>query len=196
MIKVGVTGGIGSGKSTVCDIFKILGAKTYNADLRARILTDTNTHIRSEIQKHFGKEMHVNGQLNRKLLASRVFNDHRALQQLNNIIHPVVFKDFEEWAETHQNEKYIIKEAAIMFESGANKNLDAIITVTSPLEMRIERVIRRDGSDRETIIARINNQMSDEEKIKLSNFVIYNDDDHSLIRQVIELHEKFSKQKQ
>lgn len=193
MIKVGITGGIGSGKSVVCDIFKILGCKVYNADLRARILTETNPEITLAIQKYFGPDVFERGRLQRKLLAGKVFSNSEALQQLNSIIHPIVFQDFEDWVQAHQNEKYIIKEAAIMFESGANKNLDIIITVYSPIETRINRVMKRDGSSREAVLSRMKNQMDDEEKIKHSNFVIYNDDSHSLIKQVLELHEKFSK---
>jgi dephospho-CoA kinase len=193
MIKVGITGGIGSGKSVVCDIFKILGCKIYYADLRARILTETNPEIKLGIQKYFGHDVYEDGILQRKVLAGKVFSNPTALQQLNNIIHPIVFQDFEDWTRTYQNEKYIIKEAAIMFESGANKLLDTIITVYSPLETRIERVMKRDAISREATLERIKNQMDDEEKIKLSNFIIYNNNSHSLIKQVLELHKMLSK---
>lgn len=191
MKKIGITGGIGSGKTVVSNIFKTLGCKIYNADERAKTLMDSDPEIRLQLENTFGKELFSTGFLDRKLLAGLVFNDAEALKTLNSIVHPLVFRDFDTWVELHKNEPYILKEAAIMFESGAYKQLDSVILVHSPEEIRINRVMFRDKTDKESVLSRMKNQMSDEEKIKLSDYVIYNDDNHSLIRQVLELHNIF-----
>lgn len=191
MKKIGITGGIGSGKTVVSNIFKTLGCKIYNADERAKTLMDSDPEIRLQLENTFGKELFSTGLLDRKLLAGLVFNDAEALKTLNSIVHPLVFRDFDTWVELHKNEPYILKEAAIMFESGAYKQLDSVILVHSPEEIRINRVMFRDKTDKESVLSRMKNQMSDEEKIKLSDYVIYNDDNHSLIRQVLELHNIF-----
>lgn len=191
MKKIGITGGIGSGKTVVSNIFKTLGCKIYNADERAKTLMDSDPEIRLQLENTFGKELFSTGLLDRKLLAGLVFNDAEALKTLNSIVHPLVFRDFDTWVELHKNEPYILKEAAIMFESGAYKQLDSVILVHSPEEIRINRVMFRDKTDKESVLSRMKNQMSDEEKIKLSDYIIYNDDNHSLIRQVLELHNIF-----
>lgn len=191
--KVGITGCIGSGKSVVCDIFKTLGVKIYNADLQARELLDKNQMVKQQIISTFGVEVYQSGMVDRKLLAGKVFNNPEALQKLNSIVHPAVFNDFNQWMEANKHEAYVIKEAAIMFESGTNKLLDIVVLVYSPPEIRLERVIKRDKTDKDAVLARMKNQMDDSEKIKLSDFVIYNDNDHSLIQQVLHLHNIFNK---
>lgn len=193
MKKIGITGGIGSGKTVVSNIFKILGCKIYNADERAKLLLDSDIEIRQRIETTFGKELYSSGILNRKLLANIVFNNAEALQTLNSIVHPSVFMDFDKWVKHYKNEPYIIKEAAIMFESGAYKQLDSVILVYSPEDIRIQRVVYRDSTNKESVLSRMKNQMDDKEKMKLSNYIIYNDDEHSLIRQVLELHSIFVK---
>lgn len=191
MKKIGITGGIGSGKTVVSNVFKTLGIKVYNADLRSRELLDTDPEIRQKIMFNFGEEIYRSGKADRTLLAGKVFSDPGALATLNSIMHPGVFRDYEHWTGLFRQEVYTVMEAAIVFESGADKFLDAVILVYSPPETRLERVMRRDKMLRAEVLARMNNQMSDEEKLKMSNYVIYNDEDHSLVRQVLHLHNLF-----
>ncbi len=187
MKKIGITGGIGSGKSIVCQVFQTLGCKIYSADESAKKLIDSNSEIKKAVIHSFGEDIFKLGRLDRKLMAGIVFNNPEALEKLNAIIHPFVFEDFNQWVESNKNEPYIIKEAAIMFETGANKLLDSVVLVHSPMEIRLKRVIERDRVDKEAVMARIENQMTDEEKMKLSDFIIYNDEEHSLIKQVLTL---------
>lgn len=191
MKTIGVTGGIGSGKSVVCDIFKILGTKIYNADIRAKEILNTNATVKQEISKNFGSEIYHSGKADRNLLAGIVFNNQEKLSILNSIIHPAVAEDFDVWMESNRNEDYIIKEAAILFETGTFKLLDKIVLVYSPEEVRIQRVIERDNTGRDAVLARMKSQMDDIEKMKLSDYIIYNDTDHSLIKQVVNLHNIF-----
>ncbi len=191
MLKIGITGGIGSGKTTVCKIFHLLGVPIYYADDEAKKLLDQNENVRSGILKKFGNEvLNSNGLIDRKELASIVFNNKEKLDQLNGIIHPAVAEHFEEWLQKNKNAKYILKEAAILFESNAYKAVDRVITVVAPLELKIERAIQRDKTDRKTVEDRIKNQISDEEKMKRSQFVIINDEKQLLIPQVIEIHQQ------
>lgn len=155
MKKIGITGGIGSGKTIVCDIFKILGVKVYNSDTRAKELLDTDEEIVKSIKAVFGSEIYVSGKANRKLLAEKVFNNPEALRKLNSIVHPAVFADFDKWLGNHAHEPYIIKEAAIMLESGANKFLDKVVLVYSPVEIRLQRVMNRDNSSRDAVLSRM-----------------------------------------
>jgi len=193
MLKVGITGGIGSGKSLVCEIFKQLGIAVYHADTESKQLVNTDTEIRTKLIAQFGEQIYAqNNEIARKQLAALIFNDKQALNIVNSIVHPVVVQHFEQWILNHQNEKYILKEAAILFESDTYKNMDKIITVCSPLEIRIKRVMERDNTNRETILKRIENQLSDEDKIAQSDFVITNDEKQLIIPQVIEIHKILS----
>ena len=190
-LKIGITGGIGVGKSVVTKIFKILGIPTYDADREAKDIMVKNDAVRQSLMKTFGKEVYFeDGSLNREWLGKRVFGDAEELKKLNAIVHPAVIKDGEDWA-VAQTSIYSVKEAALLFESGSYKALDFTILVVSPLELRIERVMQRDKVDREEVLGRINKQMPEEEKEKLSDCIVYNDDEHSLIEQVMELHQKF-----
>lgn len=191
MKRIGVTGGIGSGKTVVSEIFKTLGAKVYNADNRAKEILNSDHSVRSQIMNNFGDNIYTNGIIDRKRLAAKVFNNPVDLSRLNAIVHPAVARDFERFLESNQNEDYIIKEAAILFESGSHKLLDSIVLVYSPIEVRIARVLERDKTNREAVLARMKNQMDDTEKMQLSNYIIYNNDEISLIKQVIELHNIF-----
>jgi dephospho-CoA kinase len=191
MKKIGITGGIGSGKSIVCEVFRTLGVSVYNADIHAKILLDEDTNLQDKVRQTFGQDIFSMGKLNRKALADKVFNNPSELNKLNKIIHPAVSSDFEKWVFLHQAESYILKEAAIIFESGTYKQLDAVILVYAPIEIRIERVMLRDHINKNKVIERIQNQMSDEEKKKLSDFMIYNDENHSIIHQVLSLHQQF-----
>ncbi len=191
MKKIGVTGGIGSGKTVVCEIFRTLGIKIYNADFRAKEILNSDNSVRSLIIETFGNDIYRNGIADRKRLADKVFNNPEELLKLNAIVHPAVARDFENFVESNRNEAYIIKEAAILFESGTYKQLDSVVLVYAPAEIRIQRVLDRDKTDRDAVLSRMKNQMDDSEKMKLSNYIIYNNDESSLIKQVIGLHNIF-----
>ncbi len=188
MIKVGLTGGIGSGKTTVAKIFEVLGIPVYYSDIQAKKILFKPETI-EKIRHTFGEKVFEKGKLSKKLLAKIVFNDKEKLQKLNSIIHPAVKTDFKNWLEK-QNAPYVVKEAAILFESGAYKDMDFIITVFAPVEERIKRVMKRDNISREEVIRRIENQWTDEKKIKLSDFVIKNYNSFLVIPQVLEIHNK------
>ena len=191
MLKVGITGGIGSGKSVVCKIFSSLGIPIYDADNAAKELVETNAKIKADIKKEFGSDLYnALGKLDRKKMAAKVFNNKTALEKLNSIIHPAVIKHSEVWAKKHNDALYIIREAAILFESGTYKGLDKIIVVTAPEELRIKRVMERDKKSKEEILAIIKNQSSDKEKIKRSDFAITNDERKLVLPQVLSIHEK------
>lgn len=194
MLKVGITGGIGSGKTTVCKVFMLLGVPVYFADDEAKRLLDTSVKVKDSIVETFGENVLAEtGCIDRKKLAALVFNNKEELSKLNMIVHPAVAAHFEAWLAENKNAPYMLKEAAILFESNAYKAVDKIITVTAPLELRIQRAMERDGVDRETIVQRINNQLSDDEKIKRSDFVIYNDEQKLVIPQVLHIHEQLLK---
>jgi dephospho-CoA kinase len=171
---IGLTGGIGSGKTTVANHFRVAGIPVYIADDEARKIMQSD-EINAEIKKKFGDTVFDNGILNREKLSGIVFNDPEKLKLLNAIIHPAVKKHFSSWILNHKNTPYIIYEAAILFESGSYKDFDIIITVTAPLESRIQRVIQRDKTTRENVLSRINMQWNDEKRIEKSDFVIEND---------------------
>lgn len=187
MIKVGVTGGIGSGKSTVCKVFELLGVPVYYADAESQILLQTNQEIQLAIIKLFGNDiLSLEGLIDRKKIADVVFNDSQKLKNLNAIMHPAVFNHFENWVKK-QVSPYVIKEAAILFESGADKQLNKIITVTCPMNIRIDRVVKRDRITYQSVEQRILNQWSDEEKVKHSQFVINNDEHNLIIPQILSI---------
>ncbi len=188
MLKVGITGGIGSGKTTVCKIFEVLGAPVYYADERAKTLMQTDLKLIASIKELFGDEAYADGKLNRQLIASKVFSNQPLLAKLNAAVHPAVAKDSELWMSRLSDFPYALKEAALLFESGWNKQLDHVICVYAPVEDRIARLKKRDKTTDEEIAARMKNQMSDEQKKELSDFVIYNDANHRLIPQVLALH--------
>jgi dephospho-CoA kinase len=194
MLKVGITGGIGSGKTTVCKVFETLGIPIYYADDRAKILMNTDEFLVTEITKIFGEQAYLSiGELNRPHIASIAFSDKNVLQKLNALVHPVVHRDSEKWFLEQQNVPYVLKEAALHFETGGYKMLDKMITVFAPKEVRIERVMKRDKRTVEEVEARINNQMPDSEKVKLADFVIYNDGSQSLIQQIYTIHQSLIK---
>jgi len=191
MLTIGITGGIGSGKTTVCQIFESLGVPVFNADITAKSIMNTDPDLIAAIKETFGTEAyHENGELNRKYLASQVFNNQKALNQLNALVHPAAIQASINWVNA-QNVPYVIKEAAILFESGSYKNCDFNILVFSPEEIRIERVMKRDGVDEESVRSRINKQMPEEEKKKMADFIIINDGKTALIPQVLKLNEHF-----
>ncbi len=196
MLHIGITGGIGSGKSVVCRIFEVLGIPVYYADDRAKWLMNNDPGLKAAIRGLFGDQAYAaNGELDRKYIASVAFTDPAILSRLNEIVHPAVLEDGFAWQQAQSDAPYTIKEAALLFESGSYLFLDRIITVYAPLELRLQRVMDRDGADRESVLSRIQRQMPEEEKTKLAHYVIYNDGSRSLIRQVLDLHREFLEEK-
>jgi len=189
MLKIGLTGGIGSGKSTVAKIFQLLGIPVYYADDAAKRLMNTNENLKQLIIKNFGNDCYVNGQLNKPFISQVVFSDSDKAKLFNSFVHPLTLADADTWMQ-QQQAPYAIKEAAILFEAAAHKALDLVIGVSAPLELRIQRVVQRDGIDEIAVMARINKQMNQAEKMKLCDFVIENNETELLIPQVMALHEK------
>ncbi len=188
MLRVGITGGIGSGKTTVCHIFEVLGVPVYYADDRAKHLMQHNDSLVSALKEAFGEEIYKEGILDRPLLASKVFNDKDRLAKLNSLVHPAVAHDALKWQQANLHAPYTLKEAALLFEAGSYKALDKTIVVTAPLEIRVKRVMARDNATEEQVLARIANQWPEEEKVKLADFVITNDGMAALIPQVLHVH--------
>ncbi|MDR1091056.1 MAG: dephospho-CoA kinase [Prevotella sp.] len=187
MIKLGITGGIGSGKSTVSEIFTLCGVPVYIADAESKKLAGTSPIIREKLIALFGEELYKGNIQDKALLASHIFNDKGKLEKVNAIIHPEVKKDYEEWLEKNKRYPVVAQEAAILFESGFNKLMDKVVMVYTPFELRIQRTMARDNMPREKVLERIRNQMPDEEKVKLSDYVIVNDGAGSLIWQVLNI---------
>ncbi len=189
--QVGITGGIGSGKSIVCKIFAQLGVPIYDADSRAKWLNNFDPDLKKAIISIFGAEAYTSEGLNRNYLANIVFNNQAKLAQLNNITHPAVAKDYEQWL-NNQKAPYVIKEAALMFESGSHKMMDIVVNVTAPIELRISRVLARDTFRNEAEIRAIMaKQLSEEERQKKADFLVYNDEKQLLIPQLLKLHKQF-----
>ena len=184
---IGLTGGIGSGKSTVLELFKILGVKTYSADESAKKLVNTDPYLINLIKSSFGENIYDKGQLNSKKLSKIVFEDTEKIKLLNSIIHTVVAKDFKLFLNSN-NEDYIVKEAAIIFETKSENNYDKIIFIQSPLEIRIERVINRDNISREEVMKRINNQLDENLIIDKCDYVIRNENKEDLEDKVLSIH--------
>lgn len=191
--QIGITGGIGSGKSLVCRIFASLGAPVYDADSRAKALMTTDGILIEQITKEFGNlSYHSDGTLNRKHISAAVFKDPLKLQTLDNLVHPRVAADYEKWASA-QTHPYIIKEAALLFEAGSFKMLDKIIVVTAPEELRIRRVISRDQGRTEQMVRDIiKNQMPESEKVNKADYLVVNDETRLVIPQVLDLHKRFA----
>ncbi len=189
MLKIGITGGIGSGKTVVCALFSLLGIPVFNSDMQARILMNEDPAIKAGLVRIFGPQA-LNGEASpdRKLIASMVFENKENLESLNALIHPAVFRAFDTWVTGLSNTfPYLIKEAAIMFESGSYLQNDQNVTVFSSIRTRLGRVKKRDHLSDQEIMDRMNRQMTEEEKMRRSDFIIYNDEQHSLIRQVMDL---------
>ena len=184
---IGLTGGIGSGKSTVLELFKILGVKTYSADESAKKLVNTDPYLINLIKSSFGENIYDKGQLNSKKLSNIVFEDKEKLKLLNSIIHPAVAKDFKLFLNSN-NEDYIVKEAAIIFETKSENNYDKIILIQSPLEIRIERVVNRDNISKEEVMKRINNQLDENLIIDKCDYVISNENKEDLEDKVLSIH--------
>lgn len=189
MYKVGITGGIGSGKSTVCAMLEEMGVAVYNSDARAKELMTTSATLREAIVARFGAECYTSEGLNRGYLAERVFGDAAELAALNSLVHPAVMNDFEAWAE-RQEGSYVVFESAILFEAGLEQRVDMAVAVLSPEELRIERAMRRDGTTREQVVARIRRQLSDDERADRAKYAIVNVDLEELREDVEQLHRR------
>ncbi len=188
MLRAGLTGGIGSGKTTVAKIFEVLGIPVYYADDASKRLMNEDDTLKQKIKFHFGEDAYSNGLLNRPFIASIVFNNPEKLALLNSIVHPCTLNDAAMWMKK-QTAPYAIKEAALIFESGSQEHLDKTITVYAPAAVRIQRVMHRDNIKREEVISRMNKQVDENMKMRLSDYVVYNNDEQLLIPQVIKLHQ-------
>ncbi|MDR1729608.1 MAG: dephospho-CoA kinase [Prevotellaceae bacterium] len=183
MIKIGITGGIGSGKSVVSECLRIMRIPVYNADEASRHILQTNSFIRDRLKNLLGPDIFSNGELNRAKMASLIFNDPGLLSQTNAIIHPAVFDDFNRWSDSRHS-MIVACESAIVFESGMNRFLDFVITVSAPAKIRIERTKLRDSVTDEQVMNRIKNQLPDEQRTNLSDFVLVNDNRQAIIPQL------------
>ena len=191
---VGVTGGIGSGKTYVCSLFAEKGIPVYNTDIEAKKLMNTNASVKKAIGELLGSKSYTNGVLNRPYIAEKIFNNAALLKKMNAIVHPAVALDFEKWYEK-QNADFVIKESAILFETGGYKKCDASILVTAPVSVRNNRVMERDNVTEEEVLMRIKNQWDDEEKIKLASYIIENIEKRNTILQVETICETLTKRK-
>ena len=192
VLKIGLTGGIGSGKTTVAKVFELLNIPVYYADAASKRLYHTNKELIAQMKTHFGEDIYVEEILNRTKLANIVFNDPQKLALLNALVHPPTIKDAADWMNM-QTSIYILKEAALLFESGSVAELDYVIGVSTPKHLRIKRVMERDGFTREQVITRMNKQLDESIKMKLCDFVITNDEQQLLIPQVLQLHQQLLK---
>jgi dephospho-CoA kinase len=184
MIRVGITGGIGSGKSVVSKVFHEMGFPVFNSDLEARKLMQSDSEIVNSIIALFGEDAYYNGKLDRKHIADKVFSNQELLNQLNLIVHPATRRAFESFVQLNTKHTIVFNEAAVLFETGAYKNFDFVILVTAPEELRIKRVVSRDGVDREQVEKRLSNQWKDEQKIGLADFVLVNDEKQPMLVQI------------
>lgn len=192
MLKVGITGGIGSGKSTICNIFRNLGVPIFSSDEEGRKVLNEDEDVRKELRKLFGDDMFISdGSVDRPRLASLIFSDPNAMDQVVSLVHPKVQEKYETWCIKHESRPYTLKEAAILFESGYYHDLDKIIHVFAPKEVRMQRVIQRDKSIKEEVMKRMRFQYTDEERNKLADFILINEEIDTLLPQVMELHEIF-----
>jgi dephospho-CoA kinase len=192
-LQIGITGGIGSGKSLASKIFHTLGIPVYDADSRARWVMQYNSVLVKDIQDTFGVAAYTeSGQLNRAYLASQVFHDSEKVALLNSLVHPRVAEDYAGWVQQHSNHPYVLKEAALLYEAGSYQFLDKIITVFAPVSLRIKRIRQRDSHRTDSEIqAIIDKQMPEEEKLQRADFILYNDESQLLVPQILILHEQF-----
>ncbi|MGI6340165.1 MAG: dephospho-CoA kinase [Bacteroidales bacterium] len=186
-IRLGVTGGIGSGKSSVCRVFNVLGIPVFYSDSEAKAIMNNNLSVRSKINAIAGKDLFLNGNLDREELAKIIFNDEELLRRVNALIHPLVFQNFIQWTDM-QTAPYVIMEAAILFESGASELVDKVLTVVAPLDQRIERTVKGNQLTREQVMDRIRNQMDDDVRVKNSDYIIYNSENDMIIPSVLRIH--------
>ncbi|MCF0039417.1 dephospho-CoA kinase [Dyadobacter fanqingshengii] len=191
-LQIGITGGIGSGKSVVCKLFSCLGIPVYNADSRAKWLTNHNQQIINRVVALLGRDSYdAEGRYNTSYVSSLVFNNDDLLKKLNAIIHPVVMQDTADWVQNHATSPYVVKEAAIMNKAGDRNSLDYVVVVEAPLQLRVSRILQRDKRSEDEIRAIVKRQVSDEDRKKVADFFINNDEESALIPQVLKLHDIF-----
>ena len=193
ILKVGITGGIGSGKTTVAKVFEVLGIPVYYADDAAKKLMNEDAGLQEKLVLAFGKDTYINGALNRTYVSGLVFNNPEKLSLLNSIVHPATIADADRWLQ-QQNTRYAIKEAALLFESGANKHVDKVIGVYAPAPLRLQRVMQRDNSNEEAVKKRMNQQMDEGKKMELCDYIINNDEQELVITQVLKIHDVLMKE--
>jgi len=188
-LTVGITGGIGAGKSIICEVFKSLGIKVYSADERAKELMEQDPALIKEIKNNLGTKSYIDGELNRQYISKLAFEDKAKLELLNSTVHPHVLRDFSNWVDLNRNDKYLIKEAALLFETGSYKDLDSTVVVYCPLELRINRILLRDiHRTKESVLKIIDSQMSDTKKKRLADLIIVNDDTQLILPQILKVH--------
>lgn len=187
MLKIGLTGGIGSGKTYVAEVFSKIGIPVYEADIRAKSIMRHSQRVKETLFHLFGKNAYIGSEPNNKYIASKVFNDKSLLDKLNNTIHPAVNEDFEQWCKSTSQARYIIKEAAILFQTDSYKSLDKIIAVSAPINVRIKRAMARDGATEKKIKDRITNQLPTEKINTLADFVVNNDGKSLILPQIIQI---------
>lgn len=192
MLKVGITGGIGSGKSTVSRIFAQLGVPVYEADSAGKWVLNEDAEVKAEIIELLGPKAYNESGLDSSWVASQVFENTDLLNQMNKVLHPAVARHFESWLADQSEASYILKEAAILFESGSAKNLDKVIVVSAPVDLRIARVVKRDGVTKAEVEKRMANQWSEEQRLSKADFIIVNDGGSAIIPQIIEIHHQLS----
>ena len=192
MLKVGLTGGIGSGKTTVCNVFRHLGIPVYHADIHARILSEVDGDIKKALSGLVGDDIYTESGLNRKKLSQMIFVNRSLLQKVNEIIHPKVLEHFSKWINEHLETNYIIHEAAILFESGMNPLFDKIITVSAPEDTRISRIMKRDGVTENDVKNIIKNQWPESRKRNISDYIIINDQKQMILPQILKIHNELT----
>jgi len=193
MLKIGITGGIGTGKTTVCRIFEILGIPVFHSDDESKLLLQYDDDVIKQVKESFGEDVYEYELPDRKKIAAMVFHSPQKLKTLNNILHPAVRRKFETWLKEQHHVPYIIKEAALIYEAGIDAELDKVIVVTAPESLRLKRIQARDKVDENEVRARMKNQWTEEEKMKRADFIVHNDEQQLLIPQVMKIHEQFLK---
>jgi len=191
-LKLGVTGGIGSGKTTVCKVFAVLGIPVFSADTEAKRIQDSDRDLQIKINSLAGKDLFASGKLDRTEMAKLIFRDSDLLAKVNSIVHPAVFEYFGEWLKK-QDSPYAVMEAAILFESGAYRMMDRIVTVVTPMEERIERLVKGNKLTREQVTERIKNQIDDESRIRQSDYIIFNSENDTIIPAILGIHREMLK---
>ncbi len=191
MLKIGITGNIGSGKTTVCKLFELLGIPVFYADFHAKKVMTEDAALVAAIRSNFGDEAYfADGSLNRKHISTIVFNNETELKKLNALVHPAVFRAFDQWAEQYQQHFYVLKEAALLFESGSDQQCDQTIVVAAALDARVKRVVQRDQLTEEEVLRREKKQIPQEEKEAKANFIIHNDAQNMVVPQVLQIHQQ------
>lgn len=188
MKKIGVTGGIGSGKSLVCKIFQLLSVPVFSADAEAKRIMEANYEVKNALKQIFGNEIYLKDKLNKQVLSDLIFTSRNNINKVNSIVHPIVRKNFFKWVDSRPDSKYVLLEAAIIFESGTDKLLDQVINVTAPEELRIDRVCKRDRISREKVIERLTNQLTEKERQEKADINLVNDGKAMLLPQILEVH--------